>query len=238
MKIQDKYQVRLKRFTEMMKADLRFLDQGISIANEIKSILIGYNELKELVIDDKLYLHMFFIKNYDNGVTYNYEVIECNEQLFNIISKKTKVKIKKIKTNAKLEDKVILKGMCKIRKDSPGENEFYLSHRKLLIKNDMNESIVIPLETISCIQKEGTTGMRFLYNNVLQELYYTNVDEVIKGIIDNKFEALKYTDNVDVNNIVAQPKQKNKISKIELFILVCSIILLVGGIVMIIKSLI
>ena len=45
MKIQDKYQIRLKRFTEMMKADLRFLDQGISIANEIKSILIGYNEL-------------------------------------------------------------------------------------------------------------------------------------------------------------------------------------------------
>ena len=161
---------------------------------------------------------MFFIKNYDNGVTYNYEVIECNEQLFNIISKKTKVKIKKIKTNAKLEDKVILKGMCKIRKDSPGENEFYLSHRKLLIKNDMNESIVIPLETISCIQKEGTTGMRFLYNNVLQELYYTNVDEVIKGIIDNKFEALKYTDNVDVNNTAAQPKPKKKITKIELFI--------------------
>ena len=238
MKLQDKYQVRLKRFTEMMKADLRFLDNGISIANEIKSILIGYNELKELVVDDKLYLHMFFIKNYDNGVSYNYEVIECNEQLFNIISKVTKIKIKKIKTNAKLQDKVILKGMCRIRKDSPGENEFYLSHRKLLIKNEMNESIVIPLETISCIQKEGTTGMRFLYNNVLQELYYNNIDEVIKGIIDNKFEALKYTDNVDTNNVQAPSKVKNKLSKIELFILICSCILLIGGIVMIIKSLI
>lgn len=235
MKEQEKYQIRIKRFTEMMKADLRFLDQGISIANEAKSILIGYNELKELVVDDKLYLHMFFIKNYDNGVAYNYEVIECNEQLFNIISKKSKVKIKKVKANAKLEDKIILKGMCRIRKDSPGENEFYLSHRKLLIKNDMNESIVIPLETISCIQKEGTTGMRFLYNNVLQELYYNNIDEVIKGIIDNKFEALKYTDNVNINNTEAAPKKK--ISVIELFLLICSCILLIAGIVLIIKSL-
>ena len=53
--------------------------------------------------------------------------------------------------------------MCKLRQENQGENEFYLSHRKLMIKNDVNDSIVIPLDTISCIQKEGNwIWMRFL----------------------------------------------------------------------------
>ena len=50
--------------------------------------------------------------------------------------------------------------------------------------------------------------------SLLLALGSDNVDEVIKGIIDNKFEALKYTDNVDVNNTVDQPKLKKKITKI------------------------
>ena len=47
MTIQDKYQIRIKRLTEMERAELRFLNEGISIANEYKSILICYNELKD-----------------------------------------------------------------------------------------------------------------------------------------------------------------------------------------------
>ena len=46
MKFQDKYPVRIRRFNDMLRADLRFLEQGVSISNEVKSILIGYNELK------------------------------------------------------------------------------------------------------------------------------------------------------------------------------------------------
>ena len=48
MKFQDKYPVRIRRFNDMLRADLRFLEQGVSISNEVKSILIGYNELKEM----------------------------------------------------------------------------------------------------------------------------------------------------------------------------------------------
>ena len=133
MKFQDKYPVRIRRFNDMLRADLRFLEQGVSISNEVKSILIGYNELKEMAIDESLYLHLFYIKTYDNGISYNYEVLECNEKIFKAISKKCKVKIKKIKSNAKLKDKVILEGSCRLRKDAPGESIFKLSRILLQI---------------------------------------------------------------------------------------------------------
>lgn len=235
MTIQDKYQIRIKRLTEMERAELRFLNEGISIANEYKSILICYNELKDLVLDEKLFLQIFYIKNYDNGVTYNYEIIECNEELFNIISKKTKIKVRKIKVSGKLEDKLILKGMCKLRQENQGENEFYLSHRKLMIKNDVNDSIVIPLDTISCIQKEGNSSMKLLYNNIVQELYYPSIDVIIRGIIDNKFDALKYADNLNTEQKTV--KVQKKLTKGDIIIFVFSIVLLILGIILILKSL-
>lgn len=249
MKFQDKYPVRIRRFNDMLRADLRFLEQGVSISNEVKSILIGYNELKEMAIDESLYLHLFYIKTYDNGISYNYEVIECNEKIFKAISKKCKVKIKKIKSNAKLKDKVILEGSCRLRKDAPGESIFKLSHRRLLIENENMQPIVIPLETISCIQKDGTTGMKFLYNNIIQELYYSQIDEIIKLIVENKFEALKYTDNVEYAKIsipnelqheqpqVIQKKPKQKLKFVDIFILLASLVLFTFGVIMIITSL-
>ena len=240
MKFQDKYPVRIRRFNDMLRADLRFLEQGVSISNEVKSILIGYNELKEMAIDESLYLHLFYIKTYDNGISYNYEVLECNEKIFKAISKKCKVKIK---------DKVILEGSCRLRKDAPGESIFKLSHRRLLIENENMQPIVIPLETISCIQKDGTTGMKFLYNNIIQELYYSQIDEIIKLIVENKFEALKYTDNIEYAKIsvpnelqheqpqIIQKKPKQKLKFVDIFILLASLVLFISGVIMITTSL-
>ena len=142
--------------------------------------------------------------------------------------------------------KIILEDHCRLRKDSSGESYFKLSHRKLLIENENMQPIVIPLDTISCIQKEGLTGMKFLYNNIVQELYYNQIDTVIRLIADNKFESLKYTDNVDYskvsnseegqvnNNQLNKPKQKFA----DIFILIASFILFTLGVIMIITSLI
>ena len=48
----EKFIVKTKKFNTWIRSELRFLPEGISIVNEYKSILIKYNELTGLNLDD------------------------------------------------------------------------------------------------------------------------------------------------------------------------------------------
>ena len=56
----EKFIVKTKKFNTWIRSELRFLPEGISIVNEYKSILIKYNELTGLNLDDNLFFQYEF----------------------------------------------------------------------------------------------------------------------------------------------------------------------------------
>ena len=77
----EKFIVKTKKFNTWIRSELRFLPEGISIVNEYKSILIKYNELTGLNLDDNLFLTLVYTKMTPSGKFFGNEQIECNEKI-------------------------------------------------------------------------------------------------------------------------------------------------------------
>ena len=130
----EKFIVKTKKFNTWIRSELRFLPEGISIVNEYKSILIKYNELTGLNLDDNLFLTLVYTKMTPSGKFFGNEQIECNETIIKEIKKRTKTKITKVQNpkNGLLRDSVILVGKCRYGFNQD-EYQFYLTHKKIIL---------------------------------------------------------------------------------------------------------
>lgn len=198
--IDEKYKVKTKFNNEFVTADLRLLEDGISIANEFKSILIKYNYVKKLVLDKDLFLNIIYTSNSQTASNCLTEKIEASEKLIELIKNKTKIKVSKEKIK---KDSVILKGKCRLKEDSKELVEFYQTHRKIiLVEPNTGNNYIIETKKIENIEKISNTGIRFSYENHVQEIHYENTDKIVENI--NKYLSENYADTFELTSTKKQ----------------------------------
>lgn len=206
----EKFIVKTKRFNTWIRSELRFLPEGISIVNEYRSILIKYNELTGLNLDDNLFLTLVYTKMTPSGKFFGNEQIECNETIIKEIRKRTKTKITKIKNpkNGLLRDSVILVGKCRYGFNQD-EYQFYLTHKKIILISQINQ-VVFNLANIESIERGGQSGIKILYEQKYHDIFALNVDQLIQSIEQAKVYANNYDDNVNLEDITKKPKKEIK----------------------------
>ena len=214
--------VKTKKFNTWIRSELRFLPEGISIVNEYKSILIKYNELTGLNLDDNLFLTLVYTKMTPSGKFFGNEQIECNETIIKEIKKRTKKKITKIK-NGLLRDSVILVGKCRYGFNQD-EYQFYLTHKKIILISQINQ-IVFNLANIETIERGGQSGIKILYEQKFHDIFALNVDQLIQSIEQAKVYANNYDDNVNLEEFTK--KSKKEIKPKYLFIVLGIIIIFI-----------
>ena len=206
----EKFIVKTKRFNTWIRSELRFLPEGISIVNEYRSILIKYNELTGLNLDDNLFLTLVYTKMTPSGKFLGNEQIESNETIIKEIRKRTKTKITKIKNpkNGLLRDSVILVGKCRYGFNQD-EYQFYLTHKKIILISQINQ-VVFNLANIESIERGGQSGIKILYEQKYHDIFALNVDQLIQSIEQAKVYANNYDDNVNLEEITKKPKKEIK----------------------------
>ena len=221
----EKFIVKTKKFNTWIRSELRFLPEGISIVNEYKSILIKYNELTGLNLDDNLFLTLVYTKMTPSGKFFGNEQIECNETIIKEIKKRTKTKITKVQNpkNGLLRDSVILVGKCRYGFNQD-EYQFYLTHKKIILISQINQ-IVFNLANIETIERGGQSGIKILYEQKFHDIFALNVDQLIQSIEQAKVYANNYDDNVNLEEFTK--KSKKEIKPNYLFIVLGIIIIFI-----------
>ena len=221
----EKFIVKTKKFNTWIRSELRFLPEGISIVNEYKSILIKYNELTGLNLDNNLFLTFVYTKITPTGKFFGSEQIECNKKILKEIKKRTKTKITKVQNpkNGLLRDSVILVGKCRYGFNQD-EYQFYLTHKKIILISQINQ-IVFNLANIETIERGGQSGIKILYEQKFHDIYALNVDQLIQSIEQAKVYANNYDDNVNLEEFTK--KSKKEIKPKYLFIVLGIIIIFI-----------
>lgn len=224
--MEKKYSIRAKRNNEMERADLRIINEGISISNEYKSILIGYNEVTGLSLDEKLFLNITYTKESKTGKYFGNEILECSDEVMKELSKKTRKKINKISksSNGLIKDSVIFVGKCRYNHVEE-ECTIYITHKKIILLAN-GQQISFELMNIQNLERTGSSGLKFYYGQEKYEFFSQKIEQIIMYIEQNRLYACNYDDNVDLStafNVPQKKKSKKRIIIIILMIIIAAI---------------